>query len=284
MNSGKHKLPLTHASSRPPTDGAKYLDSSVCKQSVGDDLTYRFSARFYDLFGSKDDLEFYKELALQSGDNALELGVGTARVAIPLAREGVRVVGIDNSEYMLKVAREKLVKESESVRDLVNLERGDMKKFELGQTFDLIYIPASTFDHCVTDLDRKQCLGCIHKHLKGGGSLAFDIEQATLERPKASWWVDRKEIKEDMMVVRTIFMRRDFDKRICSLDLFFDSYYSGKLVERYHEYGEVAILFKDEVEDLLEQSGFKVEAVYGDFDKSEPQKDSPRAVFLTSKR
>ena len=247
-------------------------------------MTYRLAARFYDLFGSKDDLEFYRELALRSGESALELGVGTARVAIQVARAGVRVVGIDDSEYMLEVAREKLAKESESVRDRVTLKRGDMRNFELQQPFSLIYIPASTFDHCVTAQDRKLCLSCVRNHLEDEGKFAFDIEQAAPEKPKAAWWIDRKKIGEDRMVVRTIFTRRDFDKRTCNLDIFFDVYKSGKLVERYHEYGEVAILFKDEVEDLLEQAGFRVEAVYGDFDKSGFRRDSPRAVFVTGKK
>ena len=252
--------------------------------SLGDGLTYRLAAKFYDLFGSKDDLEFYKELALRSGGNALELGVGTARVAIPLARAGVMVVGIDNSEHMLEVARKKLAKEPESVRDRVTLKRCDVRNFELEQAFHLIYIPASTFDHCVTAKDRKRCLSCIHNHLEDEGLFAFDIDQVTLEKPKASWWIDRKEINKDTMVVRTTFTRRDLARRICNLDLFFDVYRNAKLVERYHEYGEVAILFKDEVKDLLEQAGFKVEAVYGDFDRSEFQEDSPRAAFVTSKK
>lgn len=110
-------------------------------------MTDRLAAKFYDLFGSKDDIDFYKELALQSGGKALELGVGTARVAIPLARGGVTVVGIDNSVHMLGVAREKLAKESKAVRRRVTLKRGDMKGFELNQSFPFIYIPASAFGH-----------------------------------------------------------------------------------------------------------------------------------------
>ena len=51
-------------------------------------MTYRLAAKFYDLFGSKSDLEFYKEVALQSGNKALELGVGTGRLAIPLLNLG----------------------------------------------------------------------------------------------------------------------------------------------------------------------------------------------------
>ena len=251
--------------------------------SVGDRLTYRLAAKFYDLFGSKDDLEFYTELAIQSGERALELGVGTARVAIPLARAGVRVVGLDNSEYMLEVAREKLAKEPEAVRDRVTLRRADMMNLKLDQAFSFIYIPASTFDHCVTAQDRARCLSGVYNHLDEKGKFAFDIEQVTPDKPVASWWIDRKETNKDETIVRSIFTRRDLARRICNMDLFFDVYRKGKLVERYHEYGEVAILFKAEVENLLEQAGFQVEAIYGDFDKSEFRRDNPRAVFVTSK-
>ncbi|MDI6904074.1 MAG: class I SAM-dependent methyltransferase [Candidatus Bathyarchaeia archaeon] len=246
-------------------------------------MTYRLAAKFYDLFGSKNDLEFYKELALQSGGKALELGVGTARVAIPLARTGVTVVGIDNSVRMLRVAIEKLAKESAAVRRRVILKRGDMRDFELKQTFSFIYIPASTFDHNITVEDRKRTLNCIYKHLKKDGIFAFDLEQAAPSKPEKSWWIDRKEIEGGKMVVRSVFTRRDLTKRRCSLDLFFDVYKNGKLLERYHEYGEVAIISKDEIIGLLEETGFKVVSVYGDFDKSKYQKDSSKIVLVTKR-
>lgn len=69
-------------------------------------MTYRLAAKFYDLFGSKNDLRFYRELALQSGKRALELGVGTGRVAIPFAKAGITLVGIDNSVHTLSRQRE----------------------------------------------------------------------------------------------------------------------------------------------------------------------------------
>jgi len=67
---------------------------------------------------------------------------------------------------------------------------------------------------------------------------------------------------------RGIFTRRDFERHICNLDLFFDVHKNGKLTERYYEFGEVAILSKKELTDLLEKLGFEVEFVYGDFDKA----------------
>lgn len=86
------------------------------------------------------------------------------------------------------------------------------------------------------------------------------------------------------MVVRTVFTKRDMTKRTCTLDLFLTCTKKGKLLERYHEYGEVAIISKDEVTELLEENGFRVESIYGDFDKSEHRNSSPRIVLVTRKK
>lgn len=246
-------------------------------------MTYRLAAKYYDLFGSKKDLNFYKELALQSGDKALELGVGTARVAIPLARDGVTVLGIDNSVHMLRVAREKLAKESEDVRRRVTLKKEDMKDFELNQLFPFIYIPASTFDHNITVEDQKRTLECVYEHLEESGTFAFDLEQVPPNRPEASWWIDRKKIEGGKMVVRSIFTRRDMTKRKCSLDLFFDVYKEGRLSEKFHEYGEVAVISKDEIIRLLEETGFKMVCAYSDFDKSRYRKGTSKVVLVAKK-
>ena len=54
-------------------------------------VNYGPASKYYDLFCSKDDIAFYRELALQHGRKALELGVGTGRVTIELAKANVVV-------------------------------------------------------------------------------------------------------------------------------------------------------------------------------------------------
>lgn len=115
---------------------------------------YGPASKYYDLFGSKDDIAFYRELAIRHGRKALELGVGTGRVAIELARAGVVVWGVDNSKYMLDVARQKLRRESVPIRKRVKLKFGDMRSFRTGEHFPFVYIASSTFEHCVTKEDQ----------------------------------------------------------------------------------------------------------------------------------
>lgn len=247
-------------------------------------MTYRLSAKFYDLFGSKSDLKFYKELAFRGGKKALELGVGTGRVAISLARAGITVVGIDNSVHMLEVAKERLAKEAEDVRRRIILKRGDMRNFELSQSFPFIYVPASTFDHNITVEDQKRTLNCVYKHLAKNGKFAFDLEQVTPNKPETSWWIDKKEINSGRTVVRSIFTRRDLKNRRSTLNLFFDVYKNGRLLERYHEHGDVAIISKFEITKLLEENGFEVERAYGDFNKIKYRNDSSKIVLVTRKK
>jgi hypothetical protein len=85
-------------------------------------------------------------------------------------------------------------------------------------------------------------------------------------------------------VVRSIFKRFNTTRHTCSLDIFYDVYKNGKLLERYHEYGEVALMSRDHVKKLLEKNSFSVERIYGDFDKSKYQNDSPRIVLVARKK
>jgi SAM-dependent methyltransferase len=246
-------------------------------------MTYRLAAKFYDLFGSKKDLEFYRSLALQTGKLALEIGVGTARVAISLARAGVKVVGVDNSAHMLRVAGEKLAAEPEKVRNRVVLRRGDMRNFELNHSFPFIYVPASTFDHNITIEDKNLTLECISNHLQQDGTFAFDLENPDPDTPDKSWWIDRKKTEEGKMVVRSIFTGKNTARRTLILDLFYDVCENGKLLERFHEYGEVSMISRDEIVRLLDEHGFEIVNMYGNFDKSKYRRDSPKIVLVTKR-
>ncbi len=151
------------------------------------------------------------------------------------------------------------------------------------QLFPFIYVPSSTFDHNITVKDQKRTLQCVYRHLEKAGVFAFDLEQVSPSKPEASWWIDRKETVGGKTVVRSIFTRRDRTKNKCSLNLFFEVYKNGKLLERYHEFGDVAIITKDEIVKMLEETGFKVISIYSSFDKSRYRKTSSKIVLVTER-
>ena len=186
-------------------------------------MNYGPASKYYDLFGSKDDIGFYKELAVKHGRRALELGVGTGRVAIELAKAKVIVWGIDSSTYMLNVFKQKLRKENPSVRKRVVLKLGDMRNFKLSETFPFIYMASSTFEHCITKEDQRKCLNSAYDALDKQGTLAFDISQPKRDQATSSWWIDRKPLNKNEEVVRTIFSRRNPQTNVVSLHLFFQT-------------------------------------------------------------
>ena len=247
-------------------------------------MNYGPASEYYDLFGTKEDIDFYKELAIKHGKKALELGVGTGRVAIELAKANVKIWGIDTSAHMLNVAKQKLRKESASVRKLVVLKLGDMRYFRIKEKFSLVYLASSTFEHCTTKEDQKSCLTSAYHALRRKGILAFDISQPKPNQPLSSWWIDRRALNQNEEVVRTIFSRRNPQTNIALVNLFFDVYHRGELTKRYYEYGEARISSKRDIENILTNVGFKLNKVYGNFDKSAYSEKSERAIFVAIKQ
>ena len=245
-------------------------------------MNYGPASKYYDLFATKDDIGFYKELAVKHGRKALELGVGTGRVAIELAKANVTVWGIDNSRYMLNIARQKLRASPVSIRKRVRLKLGDMRNFKLKEKFPFVYIPSATFEHCITQEEQNKCLTNVYKALEGKGILAFDVSQVSSGKPEGSWWIERRELSPKEEVVRTIFSKRNPQTNIVSVNLFFGVYQEGRVKERYYEYGEAKLSSRREIEKMLKDVGFKVDDVYGSFNRIAPSPESQKLIFVSS--
>ncbi|HMO53339.1 MAG TPA: class I SAM-dependent methyltransferase, partial [Tepidiformaceae bacterium] len=91
------------------------------------------------------DIEFYLERTRESGGPVLELGCGNGRIALPLARAGFETTGMDISEPMLGLAKERRADEPEPPRHRLTLLRGDMRAFDLGTTFQTAIIAFRSF-------------------------------------------------------------------------------------------------------------------------------------------
>jgi SAM-dependent methyltransferase len=230
-------------------------------------LSYREGAeRFYDLFGAKNDAPFYIELAHTHGNKALELGVGTARLAIQLARAEVETWGIDNSTHMLRAAEANLWEEPPEVRSRVHLELADARRFSLEESFGLIYFPSGSFDHILHRQDRLLALRNIKKHLAEGGVYAFDLAHVPELKADSGWFVQKRPLDTHRQVVRTGYHTMDPENRRMTLSLWYELYHDGRMLERYFESGEVYVHTPDGVRKLLEETGFEIDAEYGGHD------------------
>jgi SAM-dependent methyltransferase len=211
-------------------------------------------ARLYDPWSRSvvEDIGFYVDAGVESGGPVVELGVGTGRIAVPVASAGIRVIGVDTSQGMLDVAAEQA--ELAGVAPLVELRIGDMRSPPVSGTFPLVTCPFRSLLHMETDADRRAALRAIRALLEPEGRFVFDVFAPGADDIAQTHgrWLEREP---------GIWERADWDER------------SRTLVLRVRgEDGEaemsLAWLSVDEWRALLAEEQFVVDALYGWFDRS----------------
>ena len=241
---------------------------------------YGVTARFYDSTYDKEqsarDNQFYSELAAAQDGPVLELGCGTGRILLSLARQGKRVVGLDLSEPMLEQLRAKLAQEPQDVMDRVELVQGDMADFELNEQFGLVIAPFRAFQHMLDSAQQRRCLEQVAKHLLPDGLYVHNSFNPNLEYivnavKLAGMWKQVNEFTiEDsgQVVIRYVQLKPDPARQQHAIRWKFEVYDSaGALQETLIEDMELRWLYRWEAEYLLELSGLTIAEAYGDFDR-----------------
>ncbi len=121
-----------------------------------------------------EDLELWRELADRHGSPILDIGAGTGRITLDLARRGHRVTALDRDQSLL----EELARRADGLE--VETVAADAREFELEQRFALCLVPMQTVQLLGGPAGRGRFLRCARRHLRGGGVLAIAIAQ-TLE-------------------------------------------------------------------------------------------------------
>jgi SAM-dependent methyltransferase len=116
-------------------------------------------------------VSYYVDLARQASGDVLELACGTGQLAVPIAGAGFPIVGLDLSAPMLTTARERAATANVSVEFV----QGDMRHFDLGRKFALIFIARNSLLHLHSTEDLLAAFGAVRRHLAPGGIFAFDI-------------------------------------------------------------------------------------------------------------
>jgi SAM-dependent methyltransferase len=215
--------------------------------------SYDAIARLYDPWSRSvtEDVAFYVQEARSVAPPVVELGVGTGRIAVPIAAEGIRVIGIDSSAGMLEVCRERA--EMAGVAELVELRLGDLRSPELSERVELVVCPFRSYLHLRTDEERLGALRAARALLVDDGRLVFDVfapGDDDIAETHGRWLEREPEIYE----------RADWDTGSRTLTLSVRGP-SGETTMT------LAWLAADEWRALLERAGFEVEALYGWFDR-----------------
>src|SRR5947207_11328626 len=133
---------------------------------------YDTIAELYDPWSASviEDVAFYLEEARRSGGPIVELGVGTGRIAVPIAADGIRVIGIDSSRAMLDVCARRAALAGAAV----DLRVGDLRHPPVEETVPLVICPFRSLLHMDTDDDRREVLASVRKLLEPDGRFVFD--------------------------------------------------------------------------------------------------------------
>jgi SAM-dependent methyltransferase len=113
---------------------------------------------------------------LAGGGRALELAIGTGRVAVPLAERGVPVTGIELSEPMVEVLRTKVDQEA------VPVVLGDMATTRAPGDYDLVYLVFNTISNLLTQDEQVECFRNAARHLRPGGRFVIELWVPELRR------------------------------------------------------------------------------------------------------
>jgi SAM-dependent methyltransferase len=117
------------------------------------------------------DLAAWTELARRTSGPVLELGCGTGRVSLRLARAGVDVTGVDKSPALVAAMRERAGEAGVAVKGAV----GDARQLALEQRFALVCAPMQFLHLMGAAAGRARLLGRVADHLEPGGALAAAI-------------------------------------------------------------------------------------------------------------
>jgi SAM-dependent methyltransferase len=214
--------------------------------------SYDKIARVYDPWSVSvvEDVPFYVDEAVRSGGPVLELGVGTGRIAIPVAAAGIEVVGVDLSAGMLEVAREGAALAGVQI----DLRHGDMRDPPVEGMFPLVVCPFRSLLHMETDADRRLALRAVAGHLSPAGRFVFDVFAPGADDIAETHgrWLEREP---------GIWERADWDEATRTLIL------RVRSADGESEMS-LAWLSVAEWKELLASEGFVVEALYGWFDRS----------------
>jgi SAM-dependent methyltransferase len=232
----------------------------------------------------RGDVEFYRRLARRTGGPILELGCGTGRVALPLARDGHEVVGLDLSMPMLRIARSKI---EPGLR--IRFVRGDMARFRLRRKFRLILIPFRAFQHLLTEREQRSCLRRVRSHLAPGGRFILHLFDPLLEyclpEPHPSR-ADRSRTRNPAtgrdVEIRIRNRRNDpFAQRFSEEWIFIERDARGRARRVDRDVLSLRWTYRWEMRYLLELTGFRIEACTGDFFGGAPRYGSEQIWIAT---
>ena len=207
----------------------------------------------------------------------LDLGCGTGKMTLELARRGYDMTGVDLSAEMLDIARECAERCGLSDKMLWLLQ--DITEFELYGTVELCVSCLDTINHLTSPKDLKKCLSLVHNYLVPDGLFLFDING---KRKFEEIYADNSYVMEEGSSV--CVWQNSYNPKTKLCDFFitlFEEDEDGKY-NRYDELQTERMYTLRSIKSALAECGFEFLGAYSDFDFAEATDDSER-IYISAR-
>jgi SAM-dependent methyltransferase len=228
---------------------------------------------------------FYVRKLSRSGGPVAELGVGNGRICIEVAKKGKSITGVDSSGAILALCRKRAGEAR--VSDRLNLVQADFRDFVLPEPAELIVLPFHSIGHLLTDDDKLRAMKQVRSQLQLGGRFIFDhfifdpgYVQPGVPRLRAEFR-DAETGREHLLWEAST---HDMERRLIRIVVWTDELdSSGVVVSRRYRRINLSWIAPERSRRLLEEAGFEIEAVYGDFDENPLTEKSTHQVWVARK-
>jgi SAM-dependent methyltransferase len=251
---------------------AHYLDASYY------DHTYK---------RRRHDVRFYTETAQEFGGPVLELGVGTGRVAMAIARAGCEILGVEPVAEMLRRAEEKSRGLPASARANLSLRAGDARTVRLKRRFKLVIAPFNVFMHLYSRQDLERAFATVRAHLAPRGRFVFDVSMPDL----------RAMVRNPGKLYRGPGLTHPESGQRYEYFEAYDYQHAEQVqmvsmvFQNLSELEDLKVVplsqrqfFPRELEALLHYNGFAIEHFWGDFTRNPPSGESESQIIVARAR
>jgi ubiquinone/menaquinone biosynthesis C-methylase UbiE len=227
-------------------------------------------APFYDWENAQTlgrrDVPFWRNLGLSAGGPVLELGCGTGRVSLPLARAGVPLVGVDRSAAMLAFARRRMARDR--LHRVLRLVQADIRHLPHGRdAFAMVMAPYGILQSLLHERDLASTLSEIHRVLQPNGTFGLEL---VADLP--SWEEYRKQVslkgwrgrRGGTHITLVESVRQEPSRRRTIFDQEFTERRGRQ--SRVHRFSlAFRTLSVPQMTRRLERAGFEISALLGDY-------------------
>ncbi len=249
-------------------------------------MIYDIIAPIYDKINQEIDYgkwaDFIEEIIGRNYKNGkpelvLDLGCGTGRMTLELARRGYDMTGVDYSVEMLDIARSEAEKARLSDRMLWLCQ--DICEFELYGTVDVTVSCLDTVNHLTSISDLRKCFSLVHNYLAPDGLFIFDVNG---KYKFENIYADQVYVMEDENSFCTWQNFYDPDSKLCDFYITLFKEINDGTYKRFDEEQQEKMYTLRSLKGVLKESGFEFIGAYSDFGFNGATDDSER-IYITAK-